>query len=159
MSAPARTAPLVIDWSVAADPRTQIRPTVRNPTAPFRKQRIEQPTIEQLTRIVSAIQDEVESVTLSSRSLPDGGAITIYTNVRFGGSTVLEHRIPVGNNVTTQGVPLATAVAGFAEQIQFQLFNQVGGNALVYRTAIDDRTITLWSDAIFTASVRLFVLP
>lgn len=159
MSAPARTAPLVIDWSVPADARTQIRPTLRNPIAPFRKQRIESPSLEQLTRIVAAIQEETESITAPARSLPDAGASVIYKNVTFGGSLTLEHRIPVGNSVTSQTVPLATSVAAFPEQIQFQIFNQVGGNALVYRTAIDERTITLWSDATFAASIRLFVLP
>jgi hypothetical protein len=159
LSGMARTAPLVIDWSIPANPRTGARTPTRNPVSPYRRQRIEDPSLEQLTRIVAAIQDESEAVTTAARALPDAGTVVIYKNVRFGGTTVLEHRIGVGNNVTTPSTSMAAPVAAFADQIHYQLFNQVGGNALVYRTAIDDRTITLFSDAIFTASVRLFVLP
>lgn len=150
---------MIIDWQTPVNPRTGARTPVRNPVSPFRRQRIEDPSLEQLTRVVAAIQDETEAVTTAARALPDAGTVVIYKNVRFGGTTVLEHRIGVGNNVTTQTVSLGATTAAFADQIQFEIFNQVGGNALVYRTAIDDRRITLYSDAIFTASVRLFVLP
>ena|SRR6476659_1235393 len=159
MSGLARTAPTIIDYAVAANPRTGARTPTRNPASPFRRQRIESPSLEQLTRIVAAIQDEAEAVTTAARSLPDAGTVVIYKNVQFGGFTVLQHRIGVGNNVTTASTPMAAPVAAFADQIQFEVFNQVGANALVYRTAIDDRTITLFSDVSFKGSVRLFVLP
>lgn len=159
MSILARTAPIVIDWSLPADARTGVRAPLRNPIAPFRKARIESPTLEQLTRIVAAIQDETESVTTSSRALPTSGPVVIYKNVRFGGETVLAHLVAVGKAVTSPNTAPGSPTASFPEQIQYEIFNHVGANALTYRTAIDERTITIHSDTAFTASVRLFVLP
>lgn len=157
-----RATTTVVDASVAVNERG-LAAVVRQPRQPFRRERLENPTPDQLARAVHEIQQNVHDMAQATRTMPEAGMRTYLKDVSFasGVPKVLVHMISVAQpQSVAQG--LAPAVQPFAsapEQIRFEVLNQRLVAGACYRSAVDGRTMTLVPNATFIADVRFFVVP
>jgi hypothetical protein len=159
VSAPVTT---VVDHGQPTDQRTGLHPMVRQPTSPFRIERLQGDslTLENLSRKVLAVEETVQTVTEGVRQMPEGGARTLLVNVDFviGQSKTLNHLLGVSTAADGAIGPSTSVQASSPEQIKFELLNHRVAFGGAYRSAVDERTITLVPSATFTADVRLFVV-
>lgn len=157
-----RAMTTVVDASVAPNERG-LAAIVRQPRQPFRRERLENPTPEQLARAVHEIQQNVHEMTQSTRTMPEAGMRTYLKDVSFtsGVPKVLVHMISVAlpQSVTQGFAPAAQPFASSPSQIRAEVVNQRIVAGLCYRSAVDARTITLVPNATFIADVRLYVVP
>ena len=150
----------VVDYAQPADVRTGARPIVRQPTIPFTRQRIENPTPDELARQLHEMQETVHNVTQGIRQMPEGGARTYFKDVSFvsGIAITLNHLLGVATPQAGQYTQAAQAVASDPKQVKFEIMNHRVAFGGAYRSAVTARTITLVPNATFTADVRLFVV-
>lgn len=143
-----------------ANLRTGLPVIIRQPTVPFTRRRIEDPTPDELAKQLHEIQETVHDVTQGIRQMPEGGARTYFKDVAFvsGVAKKLNHLLGVSTSVAGQYTQASQAVASMPAQIKFELLNHRTAFGGAYRSAVDARTITLVPNATFTADVRLFVV-
>lgn len=157
-----RATTTVIDASIAPNERG-LATIVRQPRQPFRRERLENPTPDQLARAVHEIQQNVHEMTQATRTMPEAGMRTYLKDVAFssGVPKVLVHMISVAQpqSVTQGFVAASQPFASNPSQIRFEIVNQRLVAGACYRSAVDARTITLVPNATFFADVRLFVVP
>ena len=155
----------VVDHGQPVDARTKQPYIIKQPTTPFTRQRLNNPTPDELARQLHEMQSTVHDVTQGIRQMPEGGPRTYLKDVSFvsGVAKTLNHLMgvappPSGAAPGGQYTRAADAIAASPSQIRFSLINHRVAFGGCYRSAVTERTITLVPSATFTADVVLFVL-